>query len=199
MVWLWYSSSEDQGQGCSSCCRNPSALCVHCCSCVSWVQPIRNYIGTTGTTGHYFRSSRLTTTLVEKIGKVFPNTKRTKLTSMCERRLVDKWGLLRLFFFGGREGVVEASEVLEVYQHTEISSKQLLNLLKLLTETAHNHYGKCEAQKHRWEFLPLLELARQLVFSEMLRVKNNGKTGEKNLIPVLDRFFKSVREVVRES
>lgn len=117
----------------------PYALYVHCSShslnlaighCCS-VQSIRNCIGTVKSVGNFIKfSAKRTAVLKQKIQEYCPQTKWTKLTSMCDTRWVENHnGLIR--FKEIYKPIVECLDVLSEETDAETSSKasQLLTAI----------------------------------------------------------------------
>ncbi|XP_008185833.1 zinc finger MYM-type protein 1-like [Acyrthosiphon pisum] len=111
----------------------PAALYVHCSahslnlalshSCS--IQHIRNCIGTIKSVGNFIKSSATRTEMLKKyIKEQFPESKWTKLTSMCETRWVENHdGLIR--FTEIYKAIVNTLEELQSTRDIETSSKAL--------------------------------------------------------------------------
>jgi len=112
---------------------HPAALYVHCSahslnlalahSCN--VQYIRNYIDTIKSIGNFIKSSAMRTNILKtKIKNLVPNTKWTKLTSMCDTRWVENHNGIQRFveIF---QPIVETLEKLQLVQDINTSSKAL--------------------------------------------------------------------------
>lgn len=112
---------------------HPAALYVHCSahtlnlaiahSCN--VQYIRNCIGTIKAIGNFIKSSAMRTNILKtKIKNIVPNTKWTKLTSMCDTRWVENHNGIQRFveIF---QPIVETLEELQLVQDINTSSKAL--------------------------------------------------------------------------
>lgn len=113
--------------------KYPAALYVHCSahslnlalshSCD--IQHIRNCIGTIKSVGNFIKGSALRTNVLKKyIKEQFPESKWTKLTSMCETRWVENHdGLIR--FTEIYKAIVSTLEELQLTRDIETSSKAL--------------------------------------------------------------------------
>eukprot|EP00102_Acyrthosiphon_pisum_P019436 XP_016656646.1 PREDICTED: zinc finger MYM-type protein 1-like [Acyrthosiphon pisum] len=112
---------------------HPTALYVHCSvhslnlalsySCS--IQHIRNCIGTIKSVGNFIKASAMRTELLKKyIKEQFPESKWTKLISMCETRWVENHdGLLR--FTEIYKPIVNTLDDLQLKRDIETSSKAL--------------------------------------------------------------------------
>jgi len=112
---------------------HPTALYVHCSahslnlalshSCS--IQHIRNCIGTIKSIGNFIKASAMRTELLKKyIKEQFPESKWTKLTSMCETRWVENHdGLIR--FTEIYKAIVNTLDDLQLKRDIETSSKAL--------------------------------------------------------------------------
>jgi len=112
---------------------HPAALYVHCSahslnlalshSCS--IQHIRNCIGTIKSIGNFIKASAMRTELLKKyIKEQFPESKWTKLTSMCETRWVENHdGLIR--FTEIYKAIVNTLDELQLKRDIETSSKAL--------------------------------------------------------------------------
>ncbi|XP_022175167.1 zinc finger MYM-type protein 1-like, partial [Myzus persicae] len=112
---------------------HPAALYVHCSahslnlalahSCN--VQYVRNCIGTIKSIGNFIKSSAMRTNILKtKIKNILPNTKWTKLTSMCDTRWVENHNGIQRFveIF---QPIVETLEELQLVQDINTSSKSI--------------------------------------------------------------------------
>ncbi|XP_022170825.1 zinc finger MYM-type protein 1-like, partial [Myzus persicae] len=112
---------------------HPAALYVHCSahslnlalahSCN--VQYVRNCIGTIKSIGNFIKSSAMRTKILKtKIKNILPNTKWTKLTSMCDTRWVENHNGIQRFveIF---QPIVETLEELQLVQDINTSSKSI--------------------------------------------------------------------------
>ncbi|XP_025420314.1 zinc finger MYM-type protein 1-like, partial [Sipha flava] len=112
---------------------HPAALYVHCSahslnlalahSCN--VQYVRNCIGTIKSIGNFIKSSAMRTNILKtKIKNILPNTKWTKLTSMCDTRWVENHNGIQRFveIF---QPIVENLEELQLVQDINTSSKSI--------------------------------------------------------------------------
>jgi len=112
---------------------HPTALYVHCSahslnlalshSCS--VQHIRNCIGTIKSVGNFFKGSAMRTNVLKKyIKEQLPESKWTKLTSMCDTRWVENHdGLIR--FTEMYKVIVNTLEELQLTRDIKTSSKAL--------------------------------------------------------------------------
>ena len=93
----------------------------HACS----VQHIRNCIGTIKSVGNFIKGSAMRTEVLKKyIKEQFPESKWTKLTSMCETRWVENHdGLIR--FTEIYKAIVNTLEELQLVHDIDTSSKPL--------------------------------------------------------------------------
>ncbi|XP_025207736.1 zinc finger MYM-type protein 1-like [Melanaphis sacchari] len=112
---------------------HPAALYVHCSahslnlalahSCN--VQYVRNCIGTIKSIGNFIKSSAMRTNILKtNIKNILPNTKWTKLTSMCDTRWVENHNGIQRFveIF---QPIVETLEELQLVQDINTSSKSI--------------------------------------------------------------------------
>lgn len=119
---------------------HPAALYVHCSAHSlnlalahsSNIHHIRNCIGTIKSVGNFIKiSAKRTELLKNKIKEFLPQTKWTKLTSMCETRWVENHdGMLR--FSEIYKPIVATLEELQLFVDIETSSKAL-QLYKCVT------------------------------------------------------------------
>jgi len=119
---------------------HPAALYVHCSAHSlnlalahsSNIHHIRNCIGTIKSVGNFIKiSAKRTELLKNKIKEFLPETKWTKLTSMCETRWVENHdGMLR--FSEIYKPIVATLEELQLFVDIETSSKAL-QLYKCVT------------------------------------------------------------------
>ncbi|KAL4127184.1 hypothetical protein QTP88_011381 [Uroleucon formosanum] len=119
---------------------HPAALCVHCSAHSlnlalahsSNIHHIQNCIGTIKSVGNFIKiSAKRTELLKNKIKEFLPQTKWTKLTSMCETRWVENHdGMLR--FSEIYKPIVATLEELQLFVDIETSSKAL-QLYKCVT------------------------------------------------------------------
>ncbi|KAL4084920.1 hypothetical protein QTP88_027787 [Uroleucon formosanum] len=119
---------------------HPAVLCVHCSAHSlnltlahsSNIHHIRNCIGTIKSVGNFIKiSAKRTELLKNKIKEFLPQTKWTKLTSMCENRWVKNHdGMLR--FSEIYKPIVATLEELQLFVDIKTSSKAL-QLYKCVT------------------------------------------------------------------
>jgi len=116
---------------------HPAALYVHCSAhslnlALAHSSNIRNCIGTIQSVGSFIKiSAKRTELLKNKIKKCLPQTKWTKLTSMCETRWVENNDGM-LIFSEIYKPIVATLEELQLFVDIETSSKAL-QLYKCVT------------------------------------------------------------------
>ncbi|XP_026819121.1 52 kDa repressor of the inhibitor of the protein kinase-like [Rhopalosiphum maidis] len=164
---------------------HPAALYVHCSAHSlnlalahsSNIHHIRNCIGTIKSVGNFIKiSAKRTELLKNKIKEFLPETKWTKLTSMCETRWVENHdGMLR--FSEIYKPIVATLEELQLFVDIETSSKAL-------------QLYKCSVKCDLSEAVDHVET----VLSEVKDMRTNINENFKEIFNKSEKLFISVNE-----